>query len=287
MTNSLSGAVPAIGLANGMTVPQVGFGTFQVPVDATQGVVESAIEIGYRHIDTAAAYENEAGVGAAIAASGLAREDFFVTTKLRNGDQGYDSGLEAFARSRDALGLELVDLYLLHWPLPMKKGLALETWRAMEKVLADGGTRAIGVCNFLRPHLEELLANSEVAPVINQIESHPTLQQQDAIDASRDAGIVVEAHTPLGQGADLTDPVVERIAEEHGVTTGQVVLRWHVERGNVVLPRSQNDGRQRSNLDLFSFELTPEEHAEITTLESGNRISRDPADFAGSQYPGR
>lgn len=280
-------SVPDVILSTGAAMPQIGFGTFQVPSEVTQRVTESALEMGYRHIDTAAAYENEAGVGAALRASGLGRDEVFVTTKLRNGDQGYRSGLDAFERSREALGVEQVDLYLLHWPLPTKEGLALESWRAMEQIVADGAARAIGVCNFLPHHLEDLLSRADVAPVVNQIECHPTLQQLDAIAASQRHDVVVQAHTPLGQGMDLGNEVVARIAEAKGVTTGQVILRWHVDAGRVVLPRSQNPDHQRSNIDLFSFDLTDEERSEIDGLEAGNRVSRDPDTFDGSQYPQR
>lgn len=276
--------VPRIPLSDSVAIPQVGFGTFQIPPDATQEAVESALAMGYRHIDTAAAYYNEAGVGAAIRASGIPRDVIFVTTKLRNGDQGYESGLKAFDHSLGQLGLDRVDLYLLHWPVPTKDQY-LETWRAIEKVKADGGARAIGVCNFLPAHLERLLANCADRPVINQIELHPTLQQRDAAAASVDAGLVVEAYSPLGQGGDLRTDVVTRIAEAKGVTPGQVVLRWHVDAGRVVIPKSVTPERQRANIDLFGFDLTDDERAQVDSLEAGTRVCPDPNTFEAPQDP--
>lgn len=277
-------SVPRIQLSDSVSIPQVGFGTFQIPPDATQEAVESALEMGYRHIDTAAAYYNEAGVGAAIRASGIPRDEIFVTTKLRNGDQGYETGLKAFDHSVEQLGLDHVDLYLLHWPVPTKDQY-LETWKAIEKVQADGGTRAVGVCNFLPEHLERLLANCESRPVINQIELHPTLQQRAAAQASVDAGLTVEAYSPLGQGGDLKTEVVTRLAEAKGVTPGQIVLRWHLDAGRVVIPKSVTPERQRANIDLFGFELTDDERAEIETLEDGTRVCPDPATFEAPQDP--
>ena len=271
-----------IELNNGVTIPQVGFGTFQIPPEETQQAVERALEVGYRHLDTAAAYYNEAGVGAAIKATGLPRDEIFVTTKLRNRDQGHDSALQAFEKSRAALGLDVVDLYLVHWPVPSKDQY-VETWRAFEKLLADGAVRSIGVSNFLPDHLQKLLAETEVTPVLNQIEVHPTLQQLDVQQASRDAGIAVEAYSPLGQGQDLTDPAVTSVAERLGVTAGQVVLRWHVQQGFIVIPKSVTPERIAANLDLFSFELTDEDMAAISALESGSRTGADPATAAFGQ----
>ena len=272
-----------IELNNGVTIPQVGFGTFQIPPEETQQAVERALEVGYRHLDTAAAYYNEAGVGAAIKATGLPRDEVFVTTKLRNGDQGHDSALQAFEDSRNALGLDVVDLYLIHWPVP-SKGQYVETWRAFEKLLADGAVRSIGVSNFLPEHLQKLLTETGVVPVLNQIEVHPTLQQVDVQQASRDAGIAVEAYSPLGQGRDLTDPAVTSAAERLGVTAGQVVLRWHVQQGSIVIPKSVTPERIAANLDVFSFDLTDEDMAAISALESGGRTGADPATATFTQY---
>ena len=270
-------------LNNGVQIPQVGFGTFQIPEDDTQRAVESAIGAGYRHIDTAAGYYNEAGVGAAVRGSDLPREDLFVTTKLRNGDQGYDSTLAAFEASRSALGLDYVDLYLIHWPYP-SKGLYVETWRAFEKLYADGLIRAIGVSNVLPEHLGTLLASAEVVPAVNQIEVHPTFQQVSVAADSRAAGIAVEAYSPLGRGADLEAEAVVTIAQERGVTPAQVVLRWHVQNGNVVIPKSTNPERIASNVDVFGFELSPEEMAAVSALESGQRTAPDPATAAFTQF---
>jgi 2,5-diketo-D-gluconate reductase A len=274
--------VPMIQLNNGVPIPQVGYGVFQIPDDRTQQAVEAAIEAGYRHIDTAAAYYNEAGVGAAVRACGVPREELFVTTKLRNGDQGYDAALRAFDASREALGLDVVDLYLIHWPVPSQNRY-IETWRAFEKLLSDGAVRAIGVSNFLPEHLERLLAETDVVPAVNQIELHPTFQQRATQEASRAAGIAVEAYSPLGQGVDLSQPAVVAAAERLGVSPGQVVLRWHLQQGTVVIPKSVTPQRVRDNIDLFGFELTDDDMAAISALDSDVRIGADPATAAFSQ----
>lgn len=274
--------IPSITLNNDVRIPQVGFGTFQIAPDETQQAVESALEVGYRHIDTAAGYYNEAGVGAAINAAGLPREDVFVTTKLRNGDQGYESTLAAFEASRAALDLDVVDLYLIHWPSPAR-GLYVETWRAFEKLLADGAVRAIGVSNFLPEHLTTLLTSAEVVPAVNQIEIHPTFQNTATAAASRDAGIAVEAYSPLGRGADLGSEAVGDIALAHGVTPAQVVLRWHLQKGTIVIPKSNTPERIAANLDLLGLDLRAEEIARIDALESGNRLGADPATAEFSQ----
>lgn len=274
--------VPSIELNNGVTIPQVGFGVFQVAEDETQRTVEQALEAGYRHIDTAAGYYNEAGVGAAIRASGIPREDIFVTTKLRNGDQGAESALTAFENSRSALGLDVVDLYLIHWPYPSADKY-VETWRSFEKLYDEGAVRAIGVSNFLPEFLERLLAETDVVPAVNQIEVHPTFQQTHTQDASRAAGIAVEAYSPLGQGKDLVDPVVTAIAERLNVSAGQVVLRWHVQQGTIVIPKSVTPERIASNIDLFSFELSDEDMGAISALDTDERIGADPATAAFTQ----
>lgn len=274
---------PMIELNNGVRIPQVGFGTFRVDDAETQRVVEQALEAGYRHIDTAAGYYNEAGVGAAVRASGLPRDEVFVTTKLRNGDQGFDSALAAFENSRQALGVDVIDLYLVHWPVPAK-GLARESWRALEKLYADGAVRAIGVCNFLPHHLADLLVDAEVVPAVNQFEVHPTFQQVAAQDASRAAGVAVEAYGPIGQGADLTDPAVVGLADALGVTPAQVVLRWHLQQGRIVIPKSVNPERIAANLDLFGFALDESQVATLDALDSGNRMYPDPDAFTHTQY---
>lgn len=275
--------VPDITLNNDVLIPQVGLGVFQVPDGKTQEVVEHALELGYRHVDTAAAYRNEEGVGAAVRASALPREELFITTKLRNGDQGHDSTLKAFDASRRALGLDVVDLYLIHWPRP-DLDLYVETWRALEKLYAEGAVRAIGVSNFLPEHLERLVAESDVVPAVNQVELHPTFQQPATLEATRRAGVAVEAYSPLGQGRDLESPAVTEVAAAHGVTPAQVVLRWHVQQGTIVIPKSVNPRRMVENIDLFGFELSDEEMAAVAGLDSDERIGADPATFSYSQY---
>lgn len=274
---------PMLELNNGVRIPQVGFGTFRVDEKETQRVVEAALESGYRHIDTAAGYYNEAGVGAAVRASGLPREEVFLTTKLRNGDQGHDSALRAFEDSRSALGVDVVDLYLIHWPVP-GKGLAPQTWRALEKLYADGAVRAIGISNFLPEHVRDLLATAEVTPAVNQIEVHPSFQQPDAQQASRDAGMVVEAYAPIGQAQDLELPAVVALAEELGVTPAQVVLRWHLQQGRVLLPKSATPERIASNIDLFGFELSDDQVAAVSALDTDERQFPDPRTAEFSQY---
>ena len=274
--------LPILTLNNGIEIPQIGFGTFEVPAESTQATVEDALEVGYRHIDTAAGYYNEAGVGAAVRASGLPRDEVFVTTKLRNGDQGYEQTLRAFEDSRRALGLDVVDLYLIHWPVP-SKDLYVETWKAFEKLLADGAVRSIGVSNFLPEHLERLVRETDVVPAVNQIEVHPTFQQRATQEASTSHGVVVEAYSPLGRGKDLRADAVTSVAERLGVTTGQVVLRWHLQAGSIVIPKSVTPERIRSNLDLTSFELTEQDVAAISALDTDERTGADPATAAFSQ----
>lgn len=272
--------VPEIALKNGVRVPQLGFGVFQVPPEETQRVVEDALEAGYRHIDTAAAYRNEAGVGAAIASSGLPREELFVTTKLRNGEQG--KALEAFHNSLRALGLDYVDLYLIHWPVP-SQGLFVNAWQAMEKIYANSQARAIGISNFLSQHVDTLLAQAEVVPALNQIELHPTYQQRDLAGKCRSLGIAVEAYSPLGQGADLEAPVVEELAASHGAAPAQIILAWHLAQGTIVIPKSADSARMRENLGATSIQLTQAEIESIAALESGARIGSDPAVAAFTQ----
>lgn len=272
--------VPELTLNNSVSIPQLGFGVFQVPPEETQKVVEDALEAGYRHIDTAAAYRNEAGVGAAIAASGIAREELFITTKLRNGEQA--NAAEAFENSRKALGLDVVDLYLIHWPVP-SQGKYIEAWKAMEKLYADGQVRAIGVSNFLEDHLDALLGAADIVPAVNQIELHPTFQQASLAAKSRSHGIAVEAYSPLGQGADLSSEAVTALAGKYDATPAQVVLAWHLGTGNIVIPKSADSGRMRENLAAAAFTLTPEELESITALEAGSRIGADPATAAFTQ----
>jgi diketogulonate reductase-like aldo/keto reductase len=272
--------VPHLTLNNGVTIPQLGIGVFQVPQDQTQRVVEDALEAGYRHIDTAAAYGNEAGVGAAIAACGIRREEIFITTKLRNGEQG--NAAEAFEASRRALGVDMIDLYLIHWPVP-SQGLFVGAWQALEKIYAADGARAIGVSNFLQDHLDPLLAETTVVPAVNQIELHPTWQQADLSAKTRAHGIAVEAYSPLGQGSDLNAAAVRNLAQKHGATPAQIVLGWHLGVGNIVIPKSVDAYRMRENLGASEITLSQDELDDITALESGVRIGPDPDKAAFTQ----
>ncbi|WP_431981759.1 aldo/keto reductase [Streptomyces qinglanensis] len=268
--------VPTITLNNGVTMPQLGFGVWQVPADEAATAVTTALESGYRSIDTAAAYENEEGVGRALAASGLPRDEVFVTTKLWNADQGYDTALRAFDASLAKLGLDFVDLYLIHWPMPEADRYE-ETWRAFEKIHADGRARAIGVSNFQPAHLNRIIQLGGTVPAVNQIELHPRLQQSVPRAFHADHRIATEAWSPLGQGGDLLDdPTLGGIAERHGKTVAQVVLRWHLQLGNVVIPKSVTPSRVRENIDLFDFELSGEEMARIAELNTDTRIGPDP-----------
>ncbi|MBQ0967641.1 aldo/keto reductase [Streptomyces sp. RS2] len=259
-------------------MPQLGFGVWQVPDDEAQSAVALALEAGYRSIDTAAIYGNEEGTGRAIAASGLAREDLFVTTKLWNSDQGYDSTLRAFDASMAKLGLEYLDLYLIHWPMPAREKY-VDTYKAFEKLLADGRVRAIGVSNFLPEHLERLTAETSVIPAVNQIELHPHLQQHAAREVHAEQGIATEAWSPLGSGKGILDiPAIVAIAQKHGRTPAQVVLRWHLQLGNVVIPKSVTPSRIKENIDVFGFSLDTEDLAAISALNEDRRLGSDPAD---------
>ncbi|MEU3273168.1 aldo/keto reductase [Saccharomonospora sp. NPDC006951] len=272
-------AIPTITLNNGVDMPQVGFGVFQVPPDETAEAVASALEAGYRSIDTAAAYGNEAGVHDAVARSGIARGDLFLTTKLWNSDHGYDETLRAFDASLHALGTDYVDLYLIHWPVPELDRYP-ETWRAFERIYADGGARAIGVSNFQPHHLERLAADAEVAPAVNQIELHPYLRQDETRRYDAEHGIITEAWSPLAKGGDLlSDPAVRALAAKHGHTPAQVVLRWHLELGNVIIPKSVTPSRIRENLGIFDFSLDDEDMAALAKLERGERTGPDPDTF--------
>lgn len=269
--------VPTITLNNGRQIPQLGFGVFQVPPEDVERVVSTALETGYRSIDTAAAYRNEEGVGRAIAASGLPRDQVFVTTKLWNADHGYDEALRGFDRSAARLGLDTVDLYLIHWPVPAEDRY-VETWKALEKLAADGRVRSIGVSNFGAEHLNRLFAETGTVPAVNQVEVHPRFPQADLRAMHAEHGIVTEAWSPLGQGGELlSDPTLTRLAEQHGVSTAQVVLRWHLQLGNVVIPKSATPQRIRDNFDVFGFELSDDDLAAIARLDTGRRIGPDPA----------
>jgi diketogulonate reductase-like aldo/keto reductase len=268
-----------IELNNGVRMPQLGFGVFQVPDAETKAAVKAALEAGYRSIDTAAVYGNEAGVGQALTESGITRDELFVTTKLWNSAQGYDATLKAFDSSMKKLGLEQLDLYLIHWPTP-ERDKYLDTWKAFEKLYADGRVRAIGVSNFQPAHLERLLDAAEIAPALNQVELHPYLQQHEVREFDAKHGIATEAWSPLAKGGSLLgDPIVAELAVKHSRTPAQIVLRWHLELGNVVIPKSVTPSRIQENFDLFGFTLTEEEVESLTPLDRGERTGPDPDTF--------
>ncbi len=270
--------IPSITLHDGVKVPQLGFGVFQVPPEETQSVVELALDAGYRHIDTAAAYRNEAGVGAALAASGLPREEAFVTTKLWNSQQGYDATLEAFDASLGRLGFEYVDLYLIHWPVPSEDRF-VDTWRAFERILEEGHARTIGVSNFRIEDLERLNAETDTRPTVNPVELHPRHQQAELRAWHADHGVATEAWSPLAQGGLLDDETIGEVASNHGKTPAQAILRWHIQLGNVVIPKSVTPARIRENLELFDFELSDEEMSSFAALDDGKRIGPNPETF--------
>ncbi|MGW3140303.1 aldo/keto reductase, partial [Streptomyces sp. NPDC001139] len=262
----MSSKVPPIILNNGVEMPQLGFGVWQVPDDEAERAVATALEAGYRSIDTAAIYGNEEGTGKAIAASGVPREDIFVTTKLWNSEHGYDATLAAFDVSLRKLGLEYVDLYLIHWPTPARDKY-VDTYKAFEKLLADGRVRAIGVSNFEPEHLRRLIDETSVIPAVDQIELHPHLQQLAAREFHKEQGIATEAWSPLGSGKGLLEvPAIVAIAQKHGRTPAQVVLRWHLQLGNVVIPKSVTPSRIKENIEVFDFSLDTEDLAAISAL---------------------
>jgi 2,5-diketo-D-gluconate reductase A len=272
-------SLAAVRLADDVVMPQLGLGVFQVPAAEAQRVVEDALALGYRHVDTAAAYANEAGVGAALRSSGVARDQVFLTSKLRNGDQGFEQTLRAYDDSCERLGVEFLDLYLVHWPNPAA-GRYRDSWAALQRLHAEGRVRAVGVSNFLVEHLDAL---DGPPPAVNQIELHPTFQQRDLVRTCTERGIVVEAYSPLGQGADLEDPAVHDVARAHGASPAQVVLAWHLHRGHVVIPKSSRRDRMQENFDAARLELTDAQVASITALERGHRIGGDPTTFSLSQ----
>jgi 2,5-diketo-D-gluconate reductase A len=276
MTNATE--VPVLTLHDGVEMPQLGFGVFQIPPEETQEKVEEALAVGYRHVDTAAAYRNEAGVGAAIAAAGVPREEVFVATKLWNSAQGYDSTLQAFEKSIGRLGTDHVDLYLIHWPLP-SRDLYLDTWRAFERIKEEGGARSIGVSNFRVEDLERLEAEAEQRPTVNQIELHPRLQQAELRAWHADHDVVTEAWSPLAQGELLEEETIATIAAHHERSPAQVILRWHLQLGNVVIPKSATPERIRENFELFDFALSEDDMAAIERLDSGERTGPDPGTF--------
>jgi 2,5-diketo-D-gluconate reductase A len=281
---------PRLSLNNGVLIDQLGFGLYKVPAAEASSLVAIALGTGYRHLDTAAMYGNEAGVarglGAAVnsdggsggsgeSSPGLRREDVFITTKVWNDDHGYDSTLRAFDTSMVNLGLDYVDMYLIHWPCA-RRGLFAETYRALETLYREGKVRAIGVCNFQPVHLDRLLETAEVVPAVNQIELHPWLQQAELREKHHGLGIRTEAWSPLGRGQVLADPVVLALAAEHGRTPAQVILRWHMQLGNIAIPKASSEARIRENLDVFGFVLSERDLTALSELDRGQRTGSHP-----------
>ena len=266
---------PLITLSDGNEIQQLGLGVYKVDDATAAGLVEGAIDAGYRRVDTAKLYFNEAGVGAGVRASGIPRDEIFVTTKVWNDDQGYDETLRAFDTSLGLLGMDYVDLYLIHWPAPAQDRYR-DTWRALEALRRDGRVRSIGVSNFTEAHLERLLDTATETPVVNQVEVQPWLQQDDLIAFNAANGIQTEAWSPLGRGRVLDDPTIGRIAAKHGRSSAQIVLRWHVQRGLLVIPKSNSLERIRENSRVFDFELDAADLAEIAGLETGERTGSHP-----------
>lgn len=267
--------VPQLKLNDGVRIPQLGFGVWQVPPEQAEPSVTAALEAGYRSIDTAAAYQNEEGVGRAIERSGIDRKELFVTTKLWNSDQGYDATLRAFDSSLDKLGLDYLDLYLIHWPAP-EQDRYVDTWKAFEKLKADGRLRSVGVSNFHQAHLERLLTEADVAPSVNQVELHPNLPQRELREFNAKHGIATEAWSPLASGGLLQDSTLAGLAQKYGKTAAQVILRWHLQLGNIVIPKSVTPERIRANLDVFDFELAADDVATIEGLDNGGRTGPNP-----------
>ena len=270
--------VPTITLDNGVEIPQLGLGVWQVEDEIVTDVVTTAFEAGYRHIDTAAAYGNEAGVGRAIAASGLPHAELFITTKVWNNDQGYDSTLTAFDTSLSKLGLEYVDLYLIHWQ-SLKRDKYVDTWKAFEQLYADKRVRAIGVSNFHIPALQRLFDETDLRPTVNQIELHPALPQDELRAFNAENDIATEAWSPLASGELLGNATLVQLGEKHGKTPAQVVIRWHLQLGNVVIPKSKTPSRIAENAAVFDFKLDNEDMAAIADLETGVRTGGNPDTF--------
>ena len=272
-------AIPTLVLNDGKRMPQLGLGVWQVSDDQAVEVVSDALKAGYRAVDTAAIYGNETGVGTALRASGLPRSEVFVTTKVWNTDHGYDQTLRAMESSLERLGMDYVDLYLIHWPTPSQDRY-LETWRALERLRSEGMARSIGVSNFKIPHLERLLANSEVVPAVNQIELHPYLQQPDMRAFHAEHGIATESWSPLAKRQIVGDPVVGELAAKYGKTPAQIVIRWHLDSGLIVIPKSVTPSRLRENLAVMDFRLEPGDMARLAELDQGRRVGPDPDTFS-------
>ena len=274
--------VPTIDLNDGNTIPQLGFGVFQIPPDDTADAVKTALDIGYRHIDTAEMYQNEKGVGDGIRNSGLDRSEVFITSKLNNGFHKPDDARRAFDDTLSALGFDYVDLFLIHWPLPtLYGGDYVSTWKTLEEFKKDGRARSIGVSNFQVEHLTRLAQETETVPAVNQIEVHPYFVNNEVRVYGQQHGIETEAWSPIAQGKVLDDPVITRIAEATGKSPAQVVLRWHIQRGDIVFPKSVTPQRIKDNFALFDFELGQDDVDAITTLDQGasGRIGPNPDTF--------
>ncbi|MBF9044849.1 aldo/keto reductase [Rhodobacterales bacterium HKCCE4037] len=270
--------VPTLTFHDGHSMPQLGFGLWQVDPDGAAEVVQSALEVGYRMIDGAYAYRNEAGLGEGLRRSGVPRDEVFITTKVWNGDHGRDKARASVERSLEAIGVDQLDLILIHWPVP-SRDLYVETWEALLEARNDGLVRSVGVSNFNADHLDRIIAATGEAPVLNQIEVNPELQQPEMRAANAERGIITQSWTPLGNGRSFEDEALTKPAERTGKSPAQVILRWHIQIGNAVIPRSTNTGRQRENLDVFDFELTDAEMEAIDKLDVGLRTGPDPSVF--------
>lgn len=269
--------VPNITLNDGKTIPQLGFGVWEIPNSSVAKTVVTAIEAGYRSIDTAQGYGNEEGVGQGIVDSGLPREELFITSKLRTKDQGYDATLKSFMGSLDRLGLDYLDLFLIHWPVP-KHDRYSDTWKAFVQLQRDGRIRSIGVSNFLQDHLERITGDSGVVPAVNQIELHPEFQQRDVRAFHSQHNIAIECYSPLGRGQVLGNDIIGRIAARHGTSPAQVIIRWHVQQGLIAIPKSVRPERIKANIDVFGFALDDDDMAAIATLDkSDGKMVGDPA----------
>lgn len=272
----MTSSVPVLDLNDGNKAPQLGFGVFQIPDGETADAVNAALAAGYRSLDTAAIYKNEAGVRQGIERSGVARGDIFLTTKLWNADQGFDSTLKAFDASLKKLGTDYVDMYLIHWPTP-KRDLYVATWNAFIRLRDEGRIRSIGVSNFQPAHLERLVKETDIVPVVNQIELHPDFAQRDVVAANAKLKIITESWSPLGQGGDmLKNDALVAIGKKHGKTPAQVVIRWHVQLGHMVIPKSVTPERIKANIAVFDFELSADEMKAIDGLDAGNRMGPHP-----------
>jgi 2,5-diketo-D-gluconate reductase A len=271
--------VPTISLNNGVDIPQLGFGVFQIDPDETKDATLTALEVGYRHIDTAQMYGNEKGVGEAVRESGIPRDEIFVTSKLNNGFHAHDDALKAFDGTLEALGLDKVDLFLIHWPLPGIDVDFVETWKALEEVYRDGRARSIGVSNFQPTHIRRILQEADIVPAVNQIEVHPFLTQDDVRAVNAEHGIATEAWSPIAKGLVLDNPAITGVASDKGKTPAQVVLRWHIQRGDIVFPKSVTRSRVEENFDIFDFELSDGEMGVISALNKNERTGPNPDEF--------